>query len=447
MKNLALIILLALFAFTSCNNDDDNNGLQPPTKDLITLAQENGYTSLAAALTKADLITDLKGTGPFTVFAPTNQAFDDLLSTIGQSSIDDVPVDVLKKILLYHVVDAKVSSTGITVRNVTTLEGSDIAVTTTGGIKVNDAMVINPYDVEATNGIIHTIEKVLVPTDIEQFVNTTLEPAYFNKNFTILIAAAAKAELVDALLGAGAITIFAPTNEAFDDAGIVVANTDMETLASVLTYHVVGAKVLSSEIPSNAMTLNGKYINFSITDNGNFINGDTEITVVDIEEGNGVVHVIDNVLMPPTGNIVETAIALSGDGEFTSLIAALQRTADEGDENLIAILNGDGPFTVFAPTNAAFQTLLDGNPDWNTLMDVPLATLLAVLKYHVVGARAFSVDLTAAVDDNNEISTVQGSKLMFDLDNLTINGTTNIAAVNVNATNGVIHVIDEVLVP
>ncbi len=444
MKNLSLFLIALLFTFSSCSEDD---GSQSPTKNLVALAQESGYTSLAAALTKADLINDLNGSGLFTVFAPTNQAFDDLLSTIGQSSIDDVPVDVLKSILLYHVVDSKVASTGISAGNVPTLEGSNLAITTSGGIMVNDAMVINPYDVEATNGIIHTIDKVLVPTDIAQFVGTILQPAYFNANFTSLVEAAVKAELVDVLLGAGPITIFAPTNDAFTSAGIVVEDTDKETLAAVLTYHVVGAKVLSSGIPNWAETLNGKNIYFSLTDNGNFINGNTEITAVDIEAGDGVIHVIDNVLMQPTGNIVETAVALSGDGEFTSLIAALQRTANEGDENLITVLSGDGPFTVFAPTNAAFQALLDSNNGWSSLADVPLATLVAILKYHVVGARAYSVDLPAAVDTNSEIATVQGNKLKFDLGNLTINETTNITSVNVNTSNGVIHVIDQVLIP
>ncbi|MBT8189155.1 MAG: fasciclin domain-containing protein, partial [Bacteroidia bacterium] len=135
--------------------------------------------------------------------------------------------------------------------------------------------------------------------------------------------------------------------------------------------------------------------------------------------------------------------------EFTSLIAALTRTANEGTaaQNLITVLNGDGPFTVFAPTNAAFQALLDSNSDWNSLNDVPLDALISVLTYHVVPARAYDKDLAGAVSATGEISTANGGNLTFDLTALTINSTTNITDINYNATNGVIHVIDSVLIP
>lgn len=452
MKKLLLLssyLLLTVFLLSSCGNDDDEPTTNQPTDDIVQIAIDNGYTSLAAALTKANLVDDLQGAGPFTVFAPTNAAFDALLTTIGQSSIEDIPADVLEQILLYHVVSSKVLSSDITAGDVTTLEGSAVTLSTTNGITVNGANVINPFDVEGTNGVIHTIDQVLVPASIGQFVNTVLEPAYFSENFTTLIAAAVKAEVVSTLLNTPNLTIFGPTNEAFATAGIDPANIDKETLAAVLTYHVVGAKVLSNGIPREATTVNGEKIYFSLTSNGNFINGSTEITAVDIESGTGVIHVIDNVLLPPAGNIVDVAIALSADGEFTSLIAALQRTANEGmtAQNLITVLQGDGPFTVFAPTNAAFQAVLDSNPDWNTLNDIPLGTLVDVLTYHVVPARAYDKDLAGAIDANNQLPTAFGQNITFDLSALTINSSSKIISVNANATNGVIHVIDQVLLP
>jgi transforming growth factor-beta-induced protein len=340
-------------------------------------------------------------------------------------------------------------SAQVTDGDVSTLQGSAIVLSTMNGIMVNNSKVIMPYDVEASNGIIHTIDQVLVPASIAQFVNTVLEPAYFNRNFSTLISAAVKADLVTTLLETPNLTIFAPNNDAFTMSGINPSEIDAEALAAVLTYHVVGAKVLSTEIPSEAATVNGKNIHFSLTSAGNYINGNTEIVAVDIESGSGVVHVLNKVLLPPTGNIVETTIGLTADGEFTSLVAALQRTANEGtpEQNLLTVLSSNGPFTVFAPTNAAFQALLDSNMDWTSLNDIPLDVLVSVLTYHVVPARAYDKDLPAALNSNGEIPTAQGQNITIDLNNLTINQTSNIVAVNTNATNGVIHVINSVLLP
>ena len=451
MKKLILITFLFIstaVVFSSCDDDDDVV-IVKPTMNIVEIAQANGFTSLAAALTRADLVDALKGTGKFTVFAPTNAAFDKLLAAIGQTSVNDVPVDVLKQILLYHVVQGEVASQQLVAGNVPTLAGENITLSTTGGIKVNTASVIQPFDVRATNGIIHTINEVLVPPSIVPFVNSVLEPAYFNKNFTTLVSAAVKANVVSVLLNTPNLTIFAPTNDAFTASGIDISKLSAETLASVLTYHVVGAKVLANAIPANAATVNGAKIHFSLVASGNFINGSTKIVATDIQSGSGVVHVIDKVLLPPTGTIVATAVELAKSGEFTSLVAALTRTANEGTaaQNLITVLNGTGPFTVFAPTNAAFQALLDSNTAWNTLNDIPLATLIAVLTYHVVPAKAFDKDLAGALNASNQLPTANGKAITINLATLKINNSATIVGVNTNTSNGVIHVIDKVLLP
>ena len=451
MKNLILYSILAfttLFFTTGCDNDDPD--VSPlPQDNIVELAIENGFTSLASALTRADLVDVLQGDGPFTVFAPTNEAFSALLDEIGQSSIDDVPTEVLKQILLYHVVSATVLSKDISAGDVITAEGTSVNLSVQNGITVNNANVISPFDVIASNGVIHTVDQVLVPASIAQFVNTVLEPAYFNESFTTLIESAAKAGLVEALLTTPNLTIFAPSNEAFEASGIDPAQINAEDLGNVLKYHVVPSKVLSSGIPRQAATLAGSDIFFSLNSSGAFINGSTPIVATDIESGTGVVHVIGRVVIPPIGNIIETAVDLSSSGEFTSLIAALQRTASEGtpEQNLIEVLSGTGPFTVFAPTNAAFEALLNSSSDWDSLGDIPLETLIQVLTYHVVAARAYDQDLSEAIDGNNQLPTVQGANLSFDLTQLTINGDTKIIATNSHATNGVIHVIDQVLLP
>ena len=113
----------------------------------------------------------------------------------------------------------------------------------------------------------------------------------------------------------------------------------------------------------------------------------------------------------------------------------------------MTVLSSDGPFTVFAPTNDAFQALLDSSSEWNALGDIPLDTLIAVLTYHVVPARAYDKDLPNAIDNNNQLPTANGAMLTVDLNNLTIDGESGIIGVNTNTTNGVIHVINKVLIP
>jgi len=455
MKKLFLSLTAMIFAatvLTSCDKDDDTspqvNPNPPVEKNIVQLAQENGFNSLAEALVRADLVSALEADGNFTVFAPTDEAFDALLSAIGQESIQDVPVEVLQQVLLYHVVPSTVMSTEINEGSVNTLQGSDISLSLMDGIMVNESKVQAPYDVKASNGVIHTVNQVLVPEAVGQFVNSVLEPAYFNNNFSTLVAAAVKADLVETLLTSPNLTIFAPTNSAFEAAGIDVANTDKEVLTAVLTYHVIGAKVMSTEIPREATTLNGNMVYFSLTESGAYINGNTMISAVDIESGSGVVHIINQVLLPPSGNIVEKAIALSEQGQFTSLVAALSRTANEGSQaqNLIDVLNGEGPFTVFAPTDDAFQALLDSKDEWSSLNDIPLETLVSVLTYHVVPARAYDKDLASSLV-NGELPTAAGQNIAIDLNTLTINESASIIGVNTNATNGVIHIINNVLLP
>jgi transforming growth factor-beta-induced protein len=451
MKNLAFYFLLTpflIFTLSSCD-EDDMVEMPEPMNNIVDIALDNGFNSLAAALTKAGLVDDLQADTELTVFAPTDQAFQNLLNVIGQESIDDVPASVLREVLLYHVVTGKVLSSDISDGAVTTLQGSDITLNTQSGITVNGVSVINPFDVEATNGVVHTINEVLVPESIGKFVNTILEPAYFNESFSTLVEAIVKADVTETLLNTPNLTVFAPDNAAFTASGINLDDVDSKTLATVLTYHVVGQKVMSAAIPREATTVNGNAIFFSLTENGNFINGNTEIKAVDIESGTGVIHVIDNVILPPMGNIVETAVNLSASGEFTSLIAALTRTANEGTagQNLIEVLSGTGPFTVFAPTNEAFQAVLDSNNSWNTLNDIPLSTLITVLTYHVVPGRAYDKDLMELVDNNSELPTASGQNITLDLTNMSINQTSKIVGVNVNTTNGVIHVIDNVLLP
>jgi transforming growth factor-beta-induced protein len=361
---------------------------------------------------------------------------------------------VLRDVLEYHVIaGAAVRSTQLTAGPVETVGGEDIAVTTAGGIRLNGSVSVLTADVEATNGIVHVVDAVLVPPTIVPIVGTIVAPAYFNKNFTTLIAAvnAASPSILQALLAAGDKTLFAPTNEAFEEAGITTL-PDQATLNAVLQYHVIaGAEVFAADIEngsSSAETLNGN-IYLSKGESGVFINGTTEVIATDITASNGVVHVIDRTLLPPSQTIADIAIDFSDNAEpeFTQLVAALLKVP-----TLLEAADAEGNLTVFAPTDAAFEALYTalGVEDMDELeAAIGNEKLAEVLQHHIVGARVFSTDLSSgAVTTLNQDITVN-------LTNLTItdgNGSTPATGLvpsllNVHATNGVIHVIDKVLIP
>ncbi len=454
-----LMALMGIMVLSACEKEDPQ-----PTESIVEIAQASAdLSSLVAALTKfPDLVTTLSGEGDYTVFAPTNSAFAALLTAIGQTSINDVPEPVLKSLLQYHVVTSgAVLSTQLTAGNVATANTENISVTTSGGIKLNGSASVLTADVKTTNGVVHIIDKVLVPPSIAKFVNTVVEPAYFNKNFTTLIAAvtAASPSILETLLNSSKKTLFAPTNAAFTAAGITSLPA-RATLDAVLAYHVIGSEVKASQLPSAAApannaitTLGGVFYLSNRGSNGVFINGRTRVTATDIMADNGVVHVIDRTLLPPSQTIAQIATALSTaspGAEFTQLVAALGRVP--------ALLNAAAAagsnLTVFAPTDAAFTALYTAlNVAGINNIDIDLLT--AVLQHHIVSApttatgRVFSSDLvTGAVPTLNGNISINATALTVTSGNGTAaNISTNAALINVLGTNGVIHTINKVLIP
>lgn len=449
------LMLIGSFVFISCDDDEDSG----PRQNIVELAQENNnLATLEAALTKfPDLVTTLSGQGQFTVFAPTDDAFENLLDAIGQSSLDDIPDDVLRDILEYHVISGSaVTSSQLQTGNVSTVGGEQIAVNVSSGVTLNATAEVTTADVSATNGVVHVIDEVLVPPSILPVVGTIVAPAYFNKNFTTLIAAvkAASPTILQTLLNSADKTLFAPTNAAFAAAGIT-ALPDQATLNAVLAYHVIDAEVTSSEIASGsseATTLNGK-IYLSKNSSGVFINGQSKVTTADISASNGVVHVIDRTLIPPSQTIAQIAVAstTASSPQFTQLVAALSRTQGQGDNDLLAaVSNADAALTVFAPTDAAFQSLYTAL-NVSSVDEIPLNTLIAVLKHHVVAGHVFSTDLS----DGNAVTLNGNVSINVSANPPTVtggSGGSNVAnlqttLLNIHATNGVIHVIDKVLLP
>lgn len=297
---------------------------------------------------------------------------------------------------------------------------------------------------------------------------TIVEIAVSNPNFSTLVAAVLKTGLAGALSSPSAnLTVFAPTNAAFaklpvpfNNAANINAISDqaqISFLKNVLLYHVLGAEVFSFQVSngsSSAATLkpagnsNDNTIYFSKTFGLIRVNGQSDVIWPNLDASNGVIHVINKVLIFPTNNIAEIAI---GNPDFSTLVAALVKT------NLAGVFTGSGDFTVFAPTNAAFAQLpapFNNAANINNISDpAQVAALANILKYHVTANRNFTWDLgilkrtaTLANAPDNKITTILGYNTGW-VKGDNNNGYTQILPGDILATNGVVHVIGKVLLP
>ena len=326
--------------------------LIPPSMDIVDTAIDAGtFGTLVTAVQTAGLEAALRADGPLTVLAPTDDAF----AALGEDTIAALLADPdgLAEILLYHVIDgAAPASVVSSLPSATTLNGQDILITVDGGVLINGvAMVVTP-DILASNGIIHVLDTVLLPPTMD-IVDTAIDAGTFGT----LVTAVQAAGLESALRAEGPLTVLAPTDAAFDALGaetISALLADPDTLADILLYHVIDGAVPASVVStlSSATTLNGDDI--YISDGSIYINGVAMVVTTDIQATNGIIHVLDTVLIPPAGTIVDIAVA---NEDLETLVAAVTAA------DLVGTLSGPGPFTVFAPTDAAFDALPPGTLD------------------------------------------------------------------------------------
>ena len=275
------------------------------TKDIPANAEATGlHDSLVAALAHAGLVETLQGDGPFTVFAPTDAAFE--AAGIDLSTFDtEAENETLSDILLYHVISGAVDAANVTDGLVATMvNGDNVTFTVTNEtVMINDANVTD-RDVAASNGIIHIIDKVLLPPAEEPALEDISGVAAGTGVHDSLVAALAHAGLVATLQGDGPFTVFAPTDEAFAEAGIDLSTFDNDeanaTLTDILTYHVYAGSVAAADVTDGmvATMVNGDDATFTVV-NGTVMVGGATVTSADVAASNGVIHVIDKVLMPP----------------------------------------------------------------------------------------------------------------------------------------------------
>lgn len=437
---------------------DDGTALPNIVETAVGAGQ---FTILAAALQATgldDVLAD--GSREFTVFAPDDAAFKKLGDQTIANLLGDL--DTLSDILLYHVIaDSSVdgaSAIGLTGSSVTTANTQDALVSLSDGeLFINTSKVI-ATDIAASNGIIHVVDTVLTPPTAEEELpvdsettGTIFDVATANGSFNTLIAAVEVAQLDTVLADPkSTLTVFAPTDDAFaalPEGTIPALLNNPETLREVLLYHVVAdaavdAQTAISLAGTMVTTANGASVSLELREGELFIN-DSKVTITDVQASNGIIHVIDAVLLPPaeqvtsepTGTILDVARAAG----FNTLVAAVEATGLD-----TALGHPDDIYTVFAPTDAAFAAL--GQDTINTLLADP-DTLRDILLYHVLPGTVISGEqATGLVGIDVQAGNTDIVRLSQRDEGLFINDS-RIVTTDVPAVNGIIHVIDAVLIP
>lgn len=451
-------ILFALSIFWACNNNDDNDPdpIVISDPDIIDLAIANNELSvLLDALVQADLVATLQGNGPYTVFAPTNDAFETFLIQNNYASVLEIPLDILTQVLLNHVVSGENFSSGLSTGYISSLSTAgagginlSMFIDTTDGVTINGIADVVDADNDATNGVVHIVNEVIGLPNI-------VDHAAANSNLSSLVAAltdGGNTTFTDLLSDTEVdFTVFAPVNSAFD----AFTNPNGNELSNILSNHVIVNTAATSTALSNSYlntagtNADGDALSIYVnTDSGVTLNGVSNVAAADIVATNGIIHAVDAVIDIPT--VVSFALA---DPNFSTLVSALTELTPETD--FAGILsrtaggNGDGinpDFTVFAPTNAAFDALTSIPEE---------SALTPILLHHVVsGANIRTEDLNKPGDTS--ATTLEGDAITITFPPTDPNiaditdgsqNTAGIIDVNIQAGNGVIHVLNAVLLP
>ena len=338
MKKFGALLLIGAITMVlvACSSDEETTPdvvattspmpTQQPmgvTKTIVDIAVEDGrFETLVAALQAADLVSTLSGEGPFTVFAPTDDAFAALPDGVVAGLLEDIPS--LTEVLTYHVVSGTVlAETVVGLTSAATLQGEEVTIEvidpnrpplTIGNVMIDGATVLIT-DIIGSNGVIHVIDAVILPSAIAASLatpedamdsmvvsKTIVDIAVEDGRFGTLVTALQAAGLVETLSGDGPFTVFAPTDDAFaalPDGVVAGLLEDIPALTDVLTYHVISGSVLAEQVVglTSATTLQGEDVTIAVNDGSVMIDG-AKVIITDIIGSNGVIHVIDAVILP-----------------------------------------------------------------------------------------------------------------------------------------------------
>ncbi|SDD74348.1 Uncaracterized surface protein containing fasciclin (FAS1) repeats [Pricia antarctica] len=487
--------------------------------DVIAANGNLSSLGAALKAASGDLPTTLQGAGPFTIFAPKNSAFTALAKELGYANstalLDNIDPTLLSTILTYHVVAGEADADSLTDgQALSTVMGDELTVSIDedGNIQILDATdlpqtetgaAVSFSNSSAPNGIVHFIDKILLPQGVIETLSievrpTILEWATSTEDLTILVSALKKTDLVGTVTGLDSATVLAPNNAAFADLLESLGDdynslddfdnaTEIALLGDILKYHVLPSSELMAGQADTALEENSVEV---IAENGGFAFGDATAVnagtvTADIAAKNGFVQIIDKVLLPQSVldflallQTEDLASIVTREPGLSTLEEALAATdlvttfaditnesfvqgEDEEDDDFAQRSTPENftyfkPATVLAPTNAAFQVLLDAmGADYTSIAsfdtDAEKALLKEILLYHVIEGKVASADLAAG-----DITTVAGSDISiisvvgtdtFVIGDATNNVNANIASADALARNGVAHVIDKVLLP
>ncbi len=454
---LALTVLIVCITI-SCVDDDDNGNVIEGESNTITdlLVGNDDYSTLLAALQQTGLNATLSGSGTFTLFAPNNAAFDTFLNG---TALEDINNDLLSQILSNHVLNTTITSTDFITGYITTLateESSntnislyvDVAATTT----LNGQSTITDFDITANNGIIHPIDTVIELPTLATFVATnpsltTLFTALTNDGNTAFTDLLTNVELD--------FTVLAPTNDAFETFldGSTLDEIDADLLAQLLSNHLVpGTVAISTTLTNSYLNTAAIYNNqedapislYVNTDNGITLNGNSTIILADIVAVNGVLQVVDGIIDLP-----EITTFTTIDPNFSLLTEAFTANPSFEYVTLLQTPNDTqpAPFTLFAPTNDAFEDLLL-DLELETISEIPTATLSTALDLHLITAsNVRAIDFTTL--NGTPVTTSGGTNVTIQGDPVAIidpDGEENLVVItDIQTTNGVIQSVSRVL--
>ncbi|MEH0155065.1 fasciclin domain-containing protein [Limibacter armeniacum] len=458
-KTLSFLIILTTI-LTGCG-DDDGGGNINPNDDLFDIIQsQTGTTdSLARALQNTGLDAAVGTISSGTVFGPSNQAFSAYMTAENISDIADIPEDVLSKILRYHVTPSSLRTNDLSDgdRLATLVVGDSLSVSVSGGnIMVGNgtdpAASITRGDLEATNGVLHIIDEIILPPSGTAPSPTIYDFLVDTDSFSTLVTAIDKYPVLVQTLDNPSqdFTLFAPGNTAFD---LFFTDSDFEsiddipseTLEAYLRHHLIIGSVVSTSLSDGdfLLTNNNTRFQVTVTEGGDISIGDVNVIETDIPANNGYIHTIDGILIPSSSSAAQIAT----DNGLTTLVAALDSAG------LLSTLSGSGEFTVLAPTNEAFDAYLDevGLTAEELLSPANRAILSRILNYHVVN----SFHPSNSISDGDTLITLNNNFITFQTDEsdaisiLNEGGVDNavLDPVDLLSTNGVVHVIDQVLAP
>lgn len=490
---LAVAMGLSIMSMSACSDDDDDYKPTVPEQEenadnvsLLDAIKSRDDLTYVASLVESgklgQLETNLK-LGEFTLFLPSDEALTAFVANQGYTSLDELLADpkfssdTLRLMFLYHAVEGKytkddfgnskkfrteandASSTGVDL--VVNKNGNDYYLTDSSMLRDNTSKII-ATDIKTKDDIIHVIDDVLIKGEKKVATQNIAEIVAASDDFTILEQALVKTGLASTFAGSDKFTVFAPTDAAFKklagELGVETADllADKDALTTILKYHVVKGAVTAIDVPFGAgvKTLNDKDITITQDGGGMMvtdISGDADnvadITTPNVMATNGVIHIIDDVLLPTSlksdngGNNTQTLLNLiASDPELSDLKDIVEA------QKLTGALEGDN-LTVFAPTNAAFAQFYKASGYSKQILMSPLATsqVAAVIKYHILPQKITSSQLMAGKFD-----TLNGAKLTINADKKIVNSTgaiVNIQDADNMAKNGVFHKIDNVLIP